>query len=534
MSRAAQLKDFVGFLRDIPDFIRNPISIDRATAAVTERLANRDAAFVRFVNTTLLMAPQSPYPRLFELAGCAPGDLAAMVRDRGVEQTLMALRAAGVYVSFEEFKGRKTLVRGGGEIPISPSAFANPSLTRAFATTTSGSSGVPRMAHTTLDHLATQSEHRIIALAAHGLIDAPSAIWRPILPAASGLNNVLRLARFGRPPLKWFAPVANDSTRPPLAYRLATAAALAMGRWAGARLPFPEAVPFSEAIRIARWMARQRDACGRVWLNTTVSGGVRVAGAAQEHGIDLSGAVFMVAGEPATAAKVQRIRASGADYFTDYGMTEIGRIAIGCARPAREGDLHLLTDVVALIPCTRLVGKSDRPVSSLHVTSFSPQSPTLLLNVEFDDEGILDVEPCGCPLETLGLRTHLRDVRSYGRLTSEGVTVTGAELIRIIEEVLPARCGGSPLDYQFAEEEDASGFTRLTLIASPHVTVSDEALRDEVLMALSRAGGATALARGFWQQAGTLRVRRSAPFVSERGKQPSFRNALPGRVGTHS
>jgi hypothetical protein len=212
-------------------------------------------------------------------------------------------------------------------------------------------------------------------------------------------------------------------------------------------------------------------------------------------------------------------------------MVETGRIAVGCARPASDGDLHVLSDIFALVPYQRSVAGTTRLVNSFHVTTFTPESPTLLLNVEFDDEGVVEERSCGCPLETIGFRTHVRDIRSYGRLTGEGVTLVGTEMVRLLEEVLPAQFGGSPLDYQLVEEEDEKGFTRLTLVVSPQITGSDGALCGAVFSALSREDGAAEMARGLWQQAGTLRVRRSQPLVSERGKQPSFRSARTGQAG---
>jgi hypothetical protein len=312
----------------------------------------------------------------------------------------------------------------------------------------------------------------------------------------------------------------HGELRPALKYRLATHATVAAGRALGVALPWPERVRLDEGIRIARWMAAARDTHGGVWLNTTVSGGLRVAMAASEADVDLSGATFMLAGEPVTSAKVRGIRASGATHFTDYGMAEAGRIAIGCANAREESDVHLLSDAYALIPWTRTAPHSDERVTSFHVTALHPASPKLLLNVEFDDFGIVEERPCGCPLEALGLRVHLREIRSYGKLTGEGVTLVGSEMVRILEEVLPARFGGSPLDYQLAEEEDENGFTRLTLLVSPRLELDDPgAPRDVVLASLARAGVAADMARAFWQQAGTLRVRRAEPHTSARGKQ---------------
>jgi hypothetical protein len=143
----------------------------------------------------------------------------------------------------------------------------------------------------------------------------------------------------------------------------------------------------------------------------------------------------------------------------------------------------------------------------------------MLLNVEFDDCGILDERSCGCPLEALGLTTHLRSIRSFGKLVGEGVSLLGSEMSQILESVLPARFGGSPLDYQL-EESDEDGYTRLTLVVSPRVAIADEArVIEVVLQALGEMNPATDVARAFWQQGQTFRVRRGEPYTTARGKQ---------------
>ena len=56
-------------------------------------------------------------------------------------------------------------------------------------------------------------------------------------------------------------------------------------------------------------------------------------------------------------------------------------------------------------------------------------------------------------------------------MTGEGMTLIGTDMVRILEEDLPRRFGGSPLDYQLMEEEDERGFTRLSLVVSPDVVL---------------------------------------------------------------
>src|SRR5581483_7837205 len=136
-----------------------------------------------------------------------------------------------------------------------------------------------------------------------------------------------------------------------------------------------------------------------------------------------------------------------------------------------------------------------------------------------DDYGVLERRGCGCALETLGFAVHVREVRSFSKLTGEGVTLVGSEMLRVLEEVLPARFGGSPLDYQLAEEEDERGFTRLSLVVSPRLGPLDEAAAVAlVLEAIGQGSLAGELARSLWTQAGTLRVARREPTTTGRGK----------------
>ena len=50
------------------------------------------------------------------------------------------------------------------------------------------------------------------------------------------------------------------------------------------------------------------------------------------------------------------------------------------------------------------------------------------------DFGIVEQRRCGCPLDAAGYRIHLRGVRSVSKLTVEGVSLVGSEMVRILEE----------------------------------------------------------------------------------------------------
>ena len=158
-------------------------------------------------------------------------------------------------------------------------------------------------------------------------------------------------------------------------------------------------------------------------------------------------------------------------------------------------------------------------VPALHFTTLLPTAPKILLNAGNDDYGIIERRSCGCLFEQIGLTDHLKEVRSFSKLTGEGVTLVGSEMISMLEDVLPSRFGGSALDYQLLEEEDDRGFTQVTLLISPRVDIRDEAaVIDTVWEAFRARSVGTDQARLLWQSAGTLRIRRGEPVWTARGK----------------
>jgi hypothetical protein len=175
--------------------------------------------------------------------------------------------------------------------------------------------------------------------------------------------------------------------------------------------------------------------------------------------------------------------------------------------------------VLALITHPHAIPGTDTTVPAFHLTTLTDTVGKLMLNVEVDDYGLVEQRPCGCVLGELGLDVHLREIRSYSKLVGEGVTLVGNEMVRILEHALPSRFGGSALDYQLSEEEDEERLTRLSLIVSPRVTITDEQevidFLHESLRASSPAAGA---ASAVWKQAGTIRVRRTEPVWTGRGK----------------
>jgi len=510
---------YARFARGLRGFLRHTMTLAEARAIVQRRLGEREANFLRMVERGVFGHPRSPYLALLKHAGCELGDLRQMVRTRGLEPALLALREAGVYVTFEEFKGREALVRGGRTIPVQARDFDNPFPSYCYESTSGGSTGAGTRVDIDLEHLAAQAPVHMLSYHANGALHVPTALWYGVLPDSSGVTALLRHARIGQFTPKWFAQVVARDFRPALKYRLATRYIVALSRLYGKSFPSPEPVRLEQAEIVARWMAETLRSHGSCLVRTLVSGALRVAIAARDAGLDLSGAIFMGGGEPTTPGKVQQIRASGARHVTHYNITEVGNAGAGCANPADSNDLHFLADSLALIQYPRPVPGVGLTVPALCYTSLATTAPKILLNVETDDYGVLERRSCGCPLEAYGFTEHLREVRSFRKLTGEGVTLVGSEMVRILEEVLPGKFGGTPLDYQLLEEEDEQHFTRLSLLVSPRVALADEqAVVDTVLAALGEGSVAADLARAVWKQAGTLRIKRVEPVWTARGK----------------
>jgi hypothetical protein len=92
-----------------------------------------------------------------------------------------------------------------------------------------------------------------------------------------------------------------------LKFRVATQSMMALSSVSGRRIPRPRHVALDEPEKIANWMATTVAAEGACTLYGHVSKALRVAVAARDAGLDLTGASFMAGGEPPTPTKVREI-----------------------------------------------------------------------------------------------------------------------------------------------------------------------------------------------------------------------------------
>jgi hypothetical protein len=174
------------------------------------------------------------------------------------------------------------------------------------------------------------------------------------------------------------------------------------------------------------------------------------------------------------------------------------------------------------------------PATTLLVSSIRPSARLVLLNVALGDQATLRDRACGCPLEAVGWRRHLHTIRSYEKLTAGGMTFLDTDVVRILEEVLPARFGGSVTDYQLIEGGEADGRPLVRLRVHPRLRLADpEAVRAAFLDAIGAGSGPERLMATVWRDLGLPRVEWAAPLTTSSGKILHLHVArdLPGTGG---
>lgn len=94
-----------------------------------------------------------------------------------------------------------------------------------------------------------------------------------------------------------------------------------------------------------------------------------------------------------------------------------------------------------------------------------------------------------------------------------------SDVVRVIEEVLPGRFGGGPMDYQLQEDETEDGLPRLRLVVHPNVgPIQPDAVAEAFLLAIGSKSGGERVAELLWRQAGVLQVERRTPERTRAGK----------------
>jgi hypothetical protein len=505
------------FTLGLRGLLRQPPTLEEARSRVASALRQREQVFLDSLERLVWSQPNSPYHPLLAHAGVEQGDLEALVLELGLSTALAQLRNEGVYVSHEEWLGHEPARRGSTTLSFNPVDFRNPRARADLFLGTGGSrtAGVP--VAWSYRHLRRGVDRYLLRASTWGVMDAPAAVWLPVLPSGAGVATVLLLAGAGVVPERWFTPVPGNLEGLFTRRRAANALLPVLGRTLGTSLPKPEVVPAGDAAPVLSWVLDALRRHGRARLGAYTSSVVRLAELACESGTRLDGLVVAVLGEPLGASRARAIRASGALPAAGYGFMQRGTVAHACPWCSDE-ELHVLEDAVEVI--TRPRRRPDGvEVDAFLWTSLDQDTPNVLINVENDDYGVLsrDTEPCICELGTLGVRTRLSHVRGISKVSTQGMSVSGELLERLVSVVLPAKFGGAPTDFQFVEEGLPDG-GRLALRIDPNVgDVDGEAVLEAVGTELRRTASGLVAAE-LWSSTRAVRVVRAAPRATASGK----------------
>ncbi len=366
----------VRLLAGLPSFLRNPVKPEQTREIVRQRLERREADF-------------------------------------------LSLMQDCVYLTLDEFKGRRAAVRGSATVTVHPAQLTNPRVPVHALIQSTGSRGNSTVGGINLPNAWDQAVNLGLYYDIRGGRRWVHGLWG--VPGSATLRVLLHHCGFGGYPVRWFSHVDPGAPGLHPRYRWSSQAVRWGSLLAGTPLPNPVHAPLDASLTVARWIAGILRRGGVPNLYTYATSAVRLCYAAADAGIDLQGAHFTIGGEPITAACLAVISRAVARAGSRYASVEPGQIAYGCLAPEDADDHHLLTDLHSLIQMERGHEVPGLPGGALLISTLRRTSPFVLLNVSLGDQCILSQRQCGCPLERLGWTTHLRKIRSYEKLTAGGM-----------------------------------------------------------------------------------------------------------------
>jgi hypothetical protein len=505
--------------RGLRRHLSRPLSLADCHALIEEGLRARGDGFVALLEQAVYPFPASPYARLLRQAGIEPGDVRALVGEHGLEGALDALFDAGVHVTRDEYRGRVPVRRGSLSFDFDPDETRNDAGRPEFAGRSGGSRGPGRRTLHSFEGWVQDAAYVGTFLSAFGIHGRPTLVMYPAPPVQSGLSNVLALTKAQNPVERWWCPSPIGAQPEAMKARAFAALTTAVSSLAGARVPYPRHLPPARTHEAAAWVHERVVADNPPLVVANPSAAARLCSVARDRGFDIAGTFFRMGGEPFTPAKQALLESVGARGACFYYNGELGGLCgVPCANAAAPGDVHLCASRLALSTREVVVQDGSR-VRALCFTTIHPALGAIAINLLSDDFADVEERECGCEVGSLGLRTHYHSIRSFEKLTGEGVSFLGETLLELVETVLPARFGGAITDYQFAERETDGGVTRLELRVHPRVGALDEATVTEcVLSHLEGSPGGGQVMTALWRATGTVQIVREEPSITRGGK----------------
>jgi hypothetical protein len=508
--------------------LRSPLDPD-PEGTIRSHMENREKHFLAITRKVLSDAGH-PYARMFRIAGCTLADAEASVARRGVEDTLQALLEAGVYLTQDEMRGRREIVRHGEHIPATPASWDNERGRGPVVNTSSGSSS-GKSFHTTqsLNYLVNLEACCQLMVHELDVEYRPGIQVAPILPGY-GLLGALLADRLRIGFERWYA--IGGVSRANLHYRVATRCIAAQMRLFGAKVPNPTYLDQNDFRPAAEYLARLSGEGAGAVISGFVSSVSRVAAAAVDEDLDVAGAIAIVAGEALTDVKRHVIESAGISVYPTYGASDIGSIGYPCRHMSRGNSVHIFRHGIALAVNRQATADwAGGPVDSLYATPLLPFAPRHLINAEIGDTGLIEEASCDCTFTRLGFNLQVRDIAAISKVTAQGMTVAAGELVQILEERMPARFGGRPGDYQLIEAEGAAQ-TEMVLRIRPGAC--DVSAEDVLAYFLSETRGlyGGSMSAMAWAHSRGVRVELAPPVLSATGKFRAVRLLGPGVAAT--
>jgi hypothetical protein len=288
----------------------------------------------------------------------------------------------------------------------------------------------------------------------------------------------------------------------------------------GVTFPKPTHAPFDDPSPVVHWMSSELKAGRTPHIWGFASTAVMICQAARDAGVDLNGARFTMGGEPTSAARRAIVEDAGAIALPRMGATETDILSFACANPEAADDMHFFDDRHALVQPEEGREQPGVQRDAMLLTSLLSSAPVRFLNVCLGDRATISNRECGCGLEHEGLRTHIRDVRSFEKLTAGGVALLDSDVIKVLEEVMPSNFGGRPADWQLIERVDGQGARpEVALVVDPSVgPLTDQAVIDAFLSAIGGGDSGERLMELQWRDAGVISVLRETPARTASGK----------------
>ncbi len=502
------LTGYVRFATGLRSFLRETIGTDAARKSVRRWVEQRDQRFLEKVRQAVFLYPKSPYQWLLRHAGSEYGDVERLVREDGLDAALGKLRDCGVYVTWEEFKGRTPCRRGSTTFQFQEHDFDNPINRGHYEVTSGGTSGVPTRMSIDLDDHAESAPDWAVWFAAFGWMGQPLIFWTSTHTGMA--NRYLKCAKFGMRYAKWFVTMGMTARQDRLRSALVHGLARRVGGFSR-----PEPAPVSRPGVVGEYLDLLLRQGHRPLLNTSPSAAATLSAWARQRGLSLAGVSFLLGSEAVTRARVEAIEASGGRALATYGTTEAGWIGAQFPGAEHADEVRVFRDAYSIIP-RYVPGQEAAP---LLLTGLRRASPKVLLNTEIGDSAII-LGGGDCPAaDELGYSFRLHQVRSFRKVTAFGITLAVTELYPILEESLPARFGGTLQDYQIIEDEDETGVSRMRLLMAPGVgEASATEVRDFFLRELGKRRRHFGFMARLLADANAVRVERRAPVLTARGK----------------